>query len=105
VITSIRCRSHQRLNREDPQGRQRPALPAAAGTDVIDLNAAVLGRTVGSTVVIRVIPAGEDPSMAQLRWQKPANGSDTLAIAQIRCQRTFPQSPPVSHLCSSLPLP
>jgi hypothetical protein len=26
--------------------------------------------------------------MAQLRWQKPANGSDTLAMAQIRWQRT-----------------
>ena len=26
--------------------------------------------------------------MAQLRWQKPADGSDTLAIAQIRWQRT-----------------
>jgi len=30
--------------------------------------------------------------MAQLRWQKPANGSDALAIAQIRC----------SHLLAAL---
>jgi hypothetical protein len=27
--------------------------------------------------------------MAQLRWQEPADGSDTLAIAQIRWYRTF----------------
>jgi hypothetical protein len=29
-----------------------------------------------------------DAPMAQLRWQKPADGSDTLAMARIRWQRT-----------------
>jgi hypothetical protein len=29
------------------------------------------------------------PPMAHLQWQKPANGSDILATAQIRWHRTF----------------
>lgn len=33
--------------------------------------------------------------MAQLRWQKPANGSETLAIAQIRWQRTVKAVPSI----------
>ena len=35
--------------------------------------------------------------MAQLKWQKPADGSDTLAIAQIRWHRTF--TPSSAHRC------
>jgi hypothetical protein len=35
--------------------------------------------------------------MAQLRWQKPADGSDTLAMAQIRWQRALTDAPDVDR--------
>jgi hypothetical protein len=35
--------------------------------------------------------------MAQLRWQKPADGSDTLAMAQIRWQRVLTDAPDVDR--------
>jgi hypothetical protein len=44
--------------------------------------------SLATDIMARDPSQGKDLSMAQLRWQKPADGSDTLAIAQIRWQRT-----------------
>ena len=66
-------------------------LSAPVGINVLDLNAAALRPALAqaaSSAVVCVTSAGKDPTMAQLRWQKPANGSDVLAMAQIRWQRT-----------------
>lgn len=36
--------------------------------------------------------------MAHLRWQKPANGFDIVATAQIRWHRTTEPAPATKHL-------
>jgi hypothetical protein len=65
------------------------SAPAPAGIDVLHLNAAVLRRPGPPVPPSSTCPfAGKDPSVAQLRWQKAAYGSDTLAMAQIRWRRT-----------------
>jgi hypothetical protein len=65
------------------------SAPAPAGIDVLHLNAAVLRRPGPPVPPSSTCPfAGKDPLVAQLRWQKAAYGSDTLAMAQILWQRT-----------------
>ena len=63
-------------------------ITGGGGSSTPPQSAGPLARAV-SFAVIRVTHRRERPSMAQLRWQKPANGSDMLAIAQIRWQRTL----------------
>ena len=61
-------------------------LTLAGGIDVLDLNAAAPCRTAGPGRQLRRRPRGPSPgntpSMAQLRWQEPAYGSDTMAMAR-----------------------
>ena len=73
-------------------GRQQRPLPPPRRVGELHLYPSHRGVDArrGSTAVIRVIPPPRAPApMAHRRWQKPADGSDTLAMAQIRWQRTF----------------
>jgi hypothetical protein len=79
--------------------RSRPRPGSAYSTSTESHRGQPPARPVASPAVIRVIPPPRSAaSMAQLRWQEPADGSDTLAIAQIRWHRTraphsaFPRS-------------
>src|SRR6266516_3597816 len=79
-----------------PAGRQRLPFPPPAGVDVLGLHTATVRPTTG--LARQPHRQSHDPSqgntsMAQLRWQKPADRSDALAIAQIRWQRTVAVCP------------
>ena len=44
----------------------------------------------GAAVVFRTAPPQKTDLVAQLRWQELADGSETMAMAQIHWQRTTP---------------
>ena len=67
-------------------------MAAAPGSHLATITPTVDDGT-ASTTVTCVTSYRRKSSMAQLRWQKTADGSDRLAIGQIRWQRTVAAHP------------